>query len=158
MIGLGFLLCISMTQMDYTHRQVGRACDLMPLIVKESIDHGIDPFLTLSVIHVESSWRPQVVSGAGACGLMQVVPRMNPTRSGRVYTCKELMNPYLNIRIGVGALKKWIKIAKGDVPLGLCAYNAGYRCFTNPRYEYLDKVAQRYDFLVNTATAVGGEM
>jgi len=130
----------------------------MPLVVAESIAQGIDPFITLAVIHVESSWRPQVVSGSGACGLMQVVPRMNPTRSGRVYTCEELMNPYLNIRIGVRALKKWIKIAKGDVPLGLCAYNAGYRCFRSPRYEYLEKIAHRYELLVDTATAVGGEI
>jgi len=157
-IGLGFLLCISMTQMDYSHRQVERACNLMPLIIKESIAQGIDPFITLSVIHVESSWRPQVVSGAGACGLMQVIPRMNPTRSGRVYTCEELKNPYLNIRIGVGALKKWIKIAKGDVPLGLCAYNGGYRCLRHPRYEYIGKIAQRYDYFVDTALAVGGEL
>jgi hypothetical protein len=36
--------------------------------------HGINPDLIDAVIRVESSYRPQVVSHAGAIGLMQIMP------------------------------------------------------------------------------------
>ncbi|ROV59795.1 murein transglycosylase [Vibrio ponticus] len=45
-----------------------------PLAVKEGERWGIDSSLIMAIMHNESSFRPTVVSGAPAYGLMQVVP------------------------------------------------------------------------------------
>ena len=103
----------------------------MPTVVKEAKENNLDPFLLMGLIAVESSWSPQVVSSANACGLTQVLPRFTggPTTNGRKYTCSELKNPAVSIKVGAQTLSWWInKYGKGDVPIGLCGYFSGFRC------------------------------
>ena len=45
-------------------------------VLRSSRRHGLDPFLVIAVLLVESDARPWAMSGKGAIGLMQVMPYM----------------------------------------------------------------------------------
>ena len=45
------------------------------------------------------------------------------------YNCKQLKNPKISIWEGARKLNYWIyKYGKGNLKIGLCGYNAGFRC------------------------------
>tara|TARA_R110002020_G_scaffold13192_3_gene47618 strand:+ start:82 stop:543 length:462 start_codon:yes stop_codon:yes gene_type:complete len=99
------------------------ACKHTKQIVKECKKKKLDPIVFVSLIHVESNWKPHVVSYANACGLTQVLPRYSK------YSCKQLKSPRTSINEGTRILKYWVhKYAKGNYYTALCAYNAGFRC------------------------------
>ena len=80
---------------------------------------GLDEDLIRAVIRTESSFRTDAVSGAGAMGLMQLMPK----------TAEEMGvdNPFdaqQNILGGAGYLKKLVN-RFGDIRLALAAYNTG---------------------------------
>lgn len=90
----------------------------------------VDPYLVAAVINVESSFRPDVVSSAGAVGLMQVVPSTaQPIARDAGIKGKmdvtALSDPDTNIRIGTLYLAELLARYGGDVKLALAAYNAG---------------------------------
>lgn len=88
-------------------------------INKAGITYGLDPFLIASVIKVESGFNPKAGSGAGARGLMQLMPA---TAQGLGVT--DVFDPAQNINAGSKYLSQQIK-AFGSIELGLAAYNAG---------------------------------
>jgi len=106
------------------------ACSNMSHLVEVSEKYGIDPTILLSLIHHESRWKPWAVSRSKACGLTQAIPKWTgPSTGGRKYTCKELLDPHTSIDVGGQVLSFWIRnYGKGNLRLGLCGYNAGYRC------------------------------
>ena len=120
-----------------------------PMIVKYSEKSNLEPELVAAVIQVESSWYPKAVSEAGACGLMQVIPKWNPKKDGSLYTCDELKDPETNIRVGTEALRWWLNQANGDRDKALCGYNAGYICFKKMRYSYVKRVMNVYYTIKN---------
>ena len=100
-----------------------RACKHSRQVVKASSKYKLDPYLLTALIKVESNWKPHVFSPAGACGLTQVVHKYSK------YNCKQLKNPKISIWEGAKKLNYWIyKYGKGNVKIGLCGYNAGFRC------------------------------
>ena len=100
-----------------------RACKHSRQVVEASYKYKLDPYLLTSLIQVESNWKSHVVSPAGACGLTQVVHKYSK------YNCKQLKNPKISIWEGAKKLNYWIyKYGKGNVKIGLCGYNAGFRC------------------------------
>jgi len=100
-----------------------RACKHSRQVVKASSKYKLDPYLLTALIQVESNWKSHVVSPAGACGLTQVVHKYSK------YNCKQLKNPKISIWEGAKKLNYWIyKYGKGNVKIGLCGYNAGFRC------------------------------
>lgn len=101
------------------------ACEIMPTIVEQAEQKGIDPFVFTSLIFHESAFRPRVVSSAGACGLTQVLPQYSD------YTCDQLKKPKTSIKAGMIALSYWLTRAKGNLVHGLCGYNAGNVCINN---------------------------
>ena len=103
------------------------ACKIMPTIVEQAEQKGIDPFIFTSLIFHESAFRPRVVSSAGACGLTQVLPQYSD------YTCDQLKKPKTSIKAGMIALSYWLTRAKGDLVHGLCGYNAGNVCINNKK-------------------------
>ena len=107
------------------------ACSLLPEIYQAAHENDIDPSLIVSVIHYESRFRPKVVSSANACGLMQVVPKWTGSKKTGVpkLSCSQLKNPSTNIKYGTFTLRYWIKkYGRGSLKVGLCGYNAGFRC------------------------------
>lgn len=95
-------------------------------IIRESLkSRFVSPSLALAVAETESSFRPNVVSHAGAVGVMQIMPA---TAYGMYKVKKEaLFNPLTNIRIGVQFLDHLIKKYDGRIDLALSHYNGGSR-------------------------------
>ena len=117
---------------------------ITPIIVKEAQHNDLEPALVAAVIQVESSWYAKAESEAGACGLMQVIPKWNPKPDGTLYTCEQLKDPATNIKAGTAALRRWLNRASGDMHLALCAYNAGNTCFKKLRTNYVKRVMNVY--------------
>lgn len=89
-------------------------------IEKSSAKYGVDSNLIRAIIKVESNFDPNVVSSAGAKGLMQLMPE-NCTALG----ITDPLNIEQNIDGGVRHIKEYIDRYNGDVEMALMAYNGG---------------------------------
>lgn len=92
-------------------------------ILENAKKEKVDPLLVLAVIHQESRFDPEIVSWAGAVGLMQLMPF-----TGETYGIKDrdlLFSPEINIKYGVKHLKEFLDRYRGNLYLALAAYNAG---------------------------------
>ena len=90
----------------------------------------LDPALVFAHIRQESSFRTEVVSPAGAVGLMQVRPRTAAeiaARSGLAYSPASLVNPAFNLAYGQGFIEAMRRsgATAGQLPRVIAAYNAG---------------------------------
>lgn len=85
-----------------------------------SIGTDVSPALALAVISVESAGKTDAVSGAGAQGLMQLIPA-----TAARFGVSDASDPAQNIRGGITYLDWLLKEFKGDVILALAGYNAG---------------------------------
>ncbi|WP_281718893.1 lytic transglycosylase domain-containing protein [Pandoraea apista] len=81
---------------------------------------SVDAALLHAIIDVESGYDPQAVSGRGAIGLMQVLPR-----TGERFGVRRLEDPAENVRAGASYIRWLFSRFDGDLPLVLAAYNAG---------------------------------
>lgn len=81
--------------------------------------HGVDPALLSAVAKAESGYRPKAVSGAGAQGLMQLMP--GTARSLGV----DPLRPDQAVDGAARLLSGYLKTYSGRVDLALAAYNAG---------------------------------
>ena len=85
-----------------------------------SIRHDLDPNLVRAVIRVESNYRHDAVSHAGAMGLMQLMPRTAESLG--------VVDPFdirQNIDGGTRYLRRMLDMFDNDVSLAVAAYNAG---------------------------------
>lgn len=105
------------------------AAQLAHRIVAESTAAGFDPLLTTSIILSESSFRPKVVSHAGAIGLMQLRPttaRYIARRNSIEWRGNiALKDPAYNIKLGIAYFSYLEDLFEGDRHLALIAYNWG---------------------------------
>lgn len=89
----------------------------------------LDPALVCGLILQESAFNPLAVSGAGAMGLMQVLPgtgREAALADGATgFTPARLLEPATNIRLGTWHFAALVARCGGRVELALAAYNAG---------------------------------
>jgi len=94
------------------------------LIVKEAQKSKyVAPSLALAVAYVESSFRADAISPAGAIGVMQIMPRTGRTIYG--LSPQQLKDPHINIRAGIQFLDKLIEQYDGRIDLALSHYNGG---------------------------------
>ncbi|SEP73622.1 lytic transglycosylase domain-containing protein [Thalassovita taeanensis] len=91
-----------------------------PEMLLRTVGTGVSPALVLAVISVESGGRTDAVSGAGAQGLMQLIPA-----TAERFGVADSLNAGENIRGGVAYLDWLLKEFDGDPILALAAYNAG---------------------------------
>jgi hypothetical protein len=96
-------------------------------VIAEAKHATLDPLLVLAIIHVESSFDPDVVSHAGAVGLMQL---REPTfrrefERSRFTGDPDPTDPVTNVRAGVRYLRRLVDAFGGDIDVALMAYNAG---------------------------------
>lgn len=90
------------------------------IIYKEAKKNNIRPELVAAVVEAESRFKPTARSGAGAVGLMQLVPR-----TGRWMGAKDLTNPAQNVAAGAKYLKYLSERFDGNETKIIAAYNAG---------------------------------
>jgi soluble lytic murein transglycosylase-like protein len=96
--------------------------------------YRFDPAFILSLMRVESNFHVKVVSGAGAVGLMQVMPatarhiinEWDLPVSGNVDMKRALTDPFFNMTVGIAYLANLRDHYQGRSPYYLlAAYNVG---------------------------------
>ncbi|HEX8154966.1 MAG TPA: lytic transglycosylase domain-containing protein [Thermoanaerobaculia bacterium] len=90
------------------------------IIYKEAKKNNVRPELVAAVVQAESRFKPTARSGAGAMGLMQLVPR-----TGKWMGARDLMNPAQNIAAGAKYLNYLSERFDGNETKMIAAYNAG---------------------------------
>ena len=114
---------------------IGLIClqGLFPLNYREqilewSVTHDLEPAWVAAVIRNESRFRPDVVSPAGAIGLMQIMPETGAWIAEQLslndYSLAHLTNPASNIQLGTWYLR-YLLDRFSIVDTALMAYNAG---------------------------------
>ena len=97
-------------------------------IKQEARRYAIDPYLAAGLIRQESVFNAKAVSRVGARGLMQVMPatgRLVSKQQGLdVVTANDLLNPQLNIKLGMNYLAQMIG-QLGRFEYAAAGYNAG---------------------------------
>lgn len=120
-------------------------------VEKYSEKNNLDKYLVYAVIKVESNFKPEATSSAGAIGLMQLmeetaVERLNvisynenSSNENNLLNAasineetdssepdnNDLYDPETNIKIGTSYLAYLIELYDGNIVLALTAYNAG---------------------------------
>ena len=125
---------------------------VLDLIEKYSRVHGVDAQLVEAIVEVESGFKHEAQSSAGAQGLMQIMPE----------TQKDLQinrpfDPEVNIEAGIRYFRALLD-RFDNLPLALAAYNAGPKRVEQysgiPPYpetkRYVQKVVRLYKKLKKT--------
>jgi soluble lytic murein transglycosylase-like protein len=89
-------------------------------ILTATIGTNVSPALVLAVIGIESAGKPDAVSGAGAQGLMQLIPA-----TAERFGVTDSADTTQNIKGGVAYLDWLMKHFNNDPLMVLAAYNAG---------------------------------
>lgn len=109
--------------------------------------YGVDPKLAVAVAQTESGLSSEVVSSAGAVGVMQLMP--GTAKELGVHNINDARE---NIDAGVRYLKQMLGAFNGDAAKAVAAYNAGPQAVMNyngvPPYSetkaYVAKVMSLY--------------
>jgi soluble lytic murein transglycosylase-like protein len=107
-------------------RLVAARAPIRDLIAAEAQRYGVPVALALAVAWQESGWRQEVVSSAGAIGVMQLLPSTADWVGGAMLG--ERLNVYDlgdNVRAGVCLLAHYLERYGGSVDLALAAYYQG---------------------------------
>jgi hypothetical protein len=110
------VLISDQARQDFFHKEV----PFGSIIYQEAKRNNIRPELVAAVVQAESKFMPTARSGAGAIGLMQLVPR-----TGRWMGARDLTNPAQNISAGAKYLKYLHERFNGNETSVIAAYNAG---------------------------------
>jgi peptidoglycan lytic transglycosylase len=148
--------------------RLGRV-DVAIAVAKRSIDAGmplmihgypvttlpsggnVEPALLLAIVRTESAFDQEAVSGAGALGLMQLMPGTAKLIS------KQLQLPYAvdrltgdgvyNLTLGRAYVEKMLDDFGGSYPLAIAAYNAGPGRIREWLQEYGDPRGKQVDMV-----------
>lgn len=97
--------------------------------VKKSAEkYNVDPYLIWAVMREESYYRADIVSWAGAIGLMQIMPATGQDIASRLNMTIEdndLTNPEINVEFGTFYIRSMLNMFSEDVDKALAAYNGG---------------------------------
>jgi soluble lytic murein transglycosylase len=128
-INLGWAL---LEQAGGWDRQILRVTYPFPyreLVRREAAEWGVDPMLMAAIIRQESAFAADIVSRAGAIGLMQVMPptgaQLARAHGPRPFTEESLSRPEVNLHLGAAFFVDMRRRYDDDLGLVLSAYNAG---------------------------------
>ena len=102
------------------YRRQTKRLDISPIIERNAAKFQLDPWLLRGVIEVESAFRPQATSYAGAGGLMQLMPG-----TASYLGCRDRYDPEQNIAAGARYLRQMLNRFNNNYDLAIAAYNAG---------------------------------
>jgi soluble lytic murein transglycosylase-like protein len=89
-------------------------------------EFDVNPWMLASLIRIESSGRPEVVSHAGAIGLTQILPGTAEEITDKLQLAEyDLTDPYTNVRMGAFYVAGLLERFDGDESVALAAYNYG---------------------------------
>ncbi len=107
----------------------GQLSSVARTLYDKAIFYGIDYRLALAVMAVESNFRTDAVSPAGARGIMQIRPILASAIAGeagiRYREASDLFEPAKNIRLGLHYLS-WLSSVFKSTSEVLLAYNIGH--------------------------------
>ena len=128
-INLGWALRDEGHEWDSRLIRVAFPLPYLDLIRREAMEWGVDPIILAAIIRQESAFKADIVSRAGAIGLMQVMP---PTGAqlARVHGPSDfqethLASPEVSLHLGAAYFVDMSARYDGVLPLILSAYNAG---------------------------------
>ena len=124
-IGIGAVQAPFRTILEQVSNGVQHSADVIRSAIESEIDaasarHNMDPSLVRAVIRVESNYRHDAVSHAGAMGLMQLMPR-----TAESLGVTDPFDIQQNIDGGVRYLRRMLDMFDNDISLAVAAYNAG---------------------------------
>lgn len=98
------------------------------MVTKYSVEFGVPEYIIYAVIRTESNFDSSAKSGAGALGLMQIMPEtfdwlLTQTHDG--YELGMLYDPDTNIKYGTKLLS-WLHLRYDNWDCVYAAYNAGF--------------------------------
>ncbi|MBW3629346.1 MAG: transglycosylase SLT domain-containing protein [Gemmatimonadetes bacterium] len=106
-------------------QRYGISRDLAHRIISVARAEGIDPELAFRLVRVESRFVTRAHGPSGSLGLTQLMPSTARSIDRTVNTEAEILDPQTNLRLGFRYLRSMIDKYKGDVRLGILAYNRG---------------------------------
>ncbi|HSH47889.1 MAG TPA: lytic transglycosylase domain-containing protein [Halomonas sp.] len=124
---------------------------LLARIYQEAKIAGLAPELVMAVIQVESAFRAEAVSHAGATGLMQIMPFWVKELG---LPADDLKDPWRNLRYGCTILAHYLAMENGDLTRALARYNGSLG-----RTRYAERIMRALgdrwtrDVVTETATA-----
>lgn len=128
-INLGWALLSDEGSWDQEILRVAYPFPYRELVRREAAEWGVDPFMMAAIIRQESAFKADIVSHAGAIGLMQVMPptgaELARTHGPRGFTRASLTRPEVNLHLGAAFFVDMSRRYDDDLPLVLSAYNAG---------------------------------
>jgi soluble lytic murein transglycosylase-like protein len=98
--------------------------DLAGAIERAAAEEGIDAELAFRLVRVESAFREDAVSSAGALGLTQLMPATAAELRPGI-TRAQTLDRDTNLRLGFRYLRWLLGVYGGDTELALTAYNRG---------------------------------
>jgi soluble lytic murein transglycosylase len=107
---------------------------LRPVFFSDKINfysekYGVDPLFVIAIIKTESNFSKTARSRDGAIGLMQLMPatakELSRELGYKAFEPADLVNPDLNIQLGIYYISKLSKEFNNNEILTLAAYNAG---------------------------------
>lgn len=94
--------------------------------LKHSRNAGIDPAWAYGIMRQESRFQPSAQSGAGAGGLMQIIPSTAAQIARSLgESTGNMSNPDTNIRYGTWFLNDLANRSRGQIAVATASYNAG---------------------------------
>jgi peptidoglycan lytic transglycosylase len=119
-------------------------------LIRGVLPADVDPYVVTAVIREESAYNPVAVSGAGAVGLMQLMPQTAQMilAESESTSRDRLFDPCLNIRLGSRYLAHLKKKFPNNLIYVIAAYNAGPEIVSKWVRQYSDKEEDEFIDLI----------
>ncbi len=112
--------------------------ELTAYALKLCSQYGVDSSVIFSVMYQESKFNPNAVSGSGAIGLMQIIPRYSQDRMNRLGVT-DLYDARSNMLVGIDLLAEYYH-TYGSWAAALTQYRYGT---TNASHDYANLILSR---------------
>lgn len=100
-----------------------------PRVWRHAPPAGVDPWMVLGLMRIESLYNPNALSRVGARGPMQIMPRtghlLAHLEGDAAFTAADLHDPGVAVDMGITYLGRLLERFDGVFPLAVASYNGG---------------------------------